>query len=117
MARISRVGGKKNPLASGNEDLSAHVMMMKQTFKSLLILPLLLSSCGLFPSNASNADYRRGVAAGRAQEIRRQYWEEQRKAEEEPDLKRRYTPIVVPEHRSPDGLLIEEHTEYVETVY
>lgn len=90
---------------------------MKPKFNILLILPLLLSSCGLLPSNVSKAAYRKGLEAGRAQEVRRNDWEEQRRAEEEPALKRRYTPIVVPEHRTPDGLLIEKHIEYVETVH
>ena len=85
--------------------------------KSMLVLPLLFSSCGFLPSNVGKEAYRKGIEAGRAQEIRKQYWAEQQRAEEEPRLKRRYTPIVVPEHRTPDGLLIEEHTEYVETVY
>lgn len=61
-------------------------------------------------------NYQRGVADGRAQVIRQKYWEEQSRLPATEPLEKQYTPITVPEYRTPDGVLIEAHTEYVETV-
>ncbi len=88
-------------------------------FPSIIVLSasLCLSSCaGFFGSGSKERDYQRGVAAGRAQEIRQRYWDEQNKPVETPALERHYTPIVVPAQTLPDGVMTEQHTEYVETV-
>lgn len=74
-----------------------------------------LTSCADLLGRKSS--YQRGVAAGRAQIVRQKYWAEQNKPVEQPALKKRYTPIAVPEYTTPDGVIIEAHTEIVETVY
>jgi hypothetical protein len=91
--------------------------------KLLLFIPaitllLVLNSCSNFFGYNPHDDYRRGVAAGRAEVIRQRYWEEQNKLVEPPvTLEKRYTPIFVPEHTTQDGLIIEAHQEIVETVH
>ena len=80
-----------------------------------------LTSCADFfspydQSAGKGRDYQRGVAEGRAQVMRQKYWEEQNKPVETPALEKRYTPITIPEQTLPDGVMTEQHTEYVETV-
>lgn len=97
--------------------------------KTMKILPwivVLSGSCGLtscadffmpYDQNGSKGrDYQRGFAEGQTRIIRQKYWEEQNKPVETPALEKRYTPITVPEQTLPDGVITEQHTEYVETV-
>ena len=87
-------------------------------FIPVIALSLVLSSCSDFFGGNLHDDYRRGIAAGRAEVIRQRYWEEQNKLVEPPvTLEKRYTPIFVPEHTTPDGVIIEAHQEIVETVH
>lgn len=91
---------------------------MKITYSTILaILSLGMTSCAdFFGTSDKDSDFKRGVAAGKAQFIRQQYWEAQNKPVETPALEKRYTPITVPEQTGPDGVIIDAHTEYVETV-
>ena len=97
---------------------SSHVMKTLLLF-TIAGISLGLTSCAdLFPSSNSKSEFQRGIETGRAQVIRQRYWEEQNKTVEPPPaLEKRYTPIVVPEYTTPDGVIIEAHKEVVQTVY
>lgn len=89
--------------------------------KMLSFIPICTISLS-FISCAGESDklgraYRLGVAQGRAQVIRQQYWEHQNKPVEPPvTLEKRNTPIFVPEHTTQDGVIIEAHHEFVQPV-
>ncbi len=79
--------------------------------------PLFLSSCSLFgiPTRndlrrAEENAFERGVADGRAAEVRRRYHEEQEEmAGEIPPPPTRYYEVSMPAHTASDGVKIEAH--------
>lgn len=96
---------------------SYHVMKSLHLFTIAGISLGLISCADLFPSFDKKSDFQRGVEAGRADIIRRGYFQQINKPAEALALEKRYTPIVVPECTTPDGVIIESHNEIVETVH
>lgn len=82
-----------------------------------LAAPLFLSSCSLFgiPTRddlrrAEKTAFERGLADGRAAEVRRRYHEEQEEmAGEIPPPPTRYYEVSMPAHTASDGVKIEAH--------
>jgi len=82
-----------------------------------LAAPLFVSSCSLFgiPTRedlrrVEKSSFERGLADGRAAEVRRRYHEEQQKmAGETPPPPVRYYEVSMPAHTASDGVKIEAH--------
>lgn len=54
--------------------------------------------------------YASGYRAGMANEAKRRYWADQNAVLPEiPSENAQFTPVTVPEHTAPDGVIIEEH--------
>ena len=97
-----------------------------------ILSALALSSCGYTARDLQKAKdhaYQRGVAAGRAAIVRKEYHDEQEARENTymtgenghpllPPLpvKRRYYEIPVPAHTAADGVRIEAHTQNIEVI-
>lgn len=91
---------------------------MKSNLLISLVVLTSFTSCTDFgvPYNQTAA-YRGEQENRRIQAVRREYWERQNQPMATPVLEKSYTPVTIPEHTLPDGTVIGEHIEYVETVH
>ena len=92
------------------------------TMKTLASIAIAIgcSSCAGFPffekPELKKDIYERGFQAGRAQEIARVNRDMVNLTATPQSVEYSYKPVTIPEQRLPDGVVIEEHVEYVQTV-